>query len=104
MNLLPNQFFTELKSSEEAEYESKSAVKTQRILNGIEAQKAVCGILAETWNDILSRGKGKGLYSPKEVGILQIAAQIPNKIPTEKQAFVLLDILEKARIEAIYVR
>jgi hypothetical protein len=27
---------------------------------------------------------------------------MPDKIPTEKQAFVLLDTLEKAKLEAIY--
>lgn len=44
---------------------------------------------------------GKRLLSPKEIGILQIAGQVPNKIPTEKQSAILLDILAKARQEGI---
>ena len=41
--------------------------------------------------------------SPKEMGILKIAQQIPDKIPTEKQSVVLMDILEKARAEGLHV-
>lgn len=102
MGLLPDRFFAELISSDELEDEARSAVKTQKMLNGIEAQKAVFEIPAETWTYILVQGQEKGLYSPKEVGILQVATRMPEKIPTEKQSFVLLEILEKARLEAIY--
>ncbi len=102
INQLPEQFFEELISADDAKDEARSAVKTQKIQNGIEAQKAVFEIPAETWAYILTQGQEKRLYSPKEIGILQIAAQIPVKIPSEKQAFVLLDILEKAKMEAIY--
>lgn len=40
--------------------------------------------------------KIKSIITPKELGILAIAAQIPNKIPTEKQSIILLEIYEKA--------
>ena len=102
MNLLPASFFEELISADEAQDTAHSAVKTQKMRNGIEAQRAVFEIPAETWADILLRGQEKRLYSPKEIGILQVATQMPDKIPTEKQAFVLLEILEKAKLEAIY--
>jgi hypothetical protein len=101
-SVLPARFFAELISADEVVDEARSAVKTQKMQNGIEAQKAVFEIPAETWADILSQGQEKRLYSPKELGILQIACQIPTKIPSEKQAFVLLEILEKAKLEAIY--
>ena len=101
-NLLSGLFFDELISGAELEDEARSAVKTQRMQNGIEAQKAVFEIPADTWAHILAQGQEKRLYSPKEVGILQIAAKIPDQIPTEKQSFVLLEILEKAKLEAIY--
>lgn len=102
VDLLPAGFFEELISADQLEDEAKSAVKTQRMQNGIEAQKAVFEISAETWANILAQGQEKQLYSPKEVGILQIACQMPTKIPNEKQAFVLLEILNKAKLEAIY--
>lgn len=102
MDLLPTRFFAELISADEVEDEVRSAVRTQKMQNGIEAQKAVFEIPAETWAHILAQGQERGLYSLKEVGVLQVAARIPEKIPTEKQSFVLLEILEKAKLEAIY--
>lgn len=102
VDLLPARFFAELISADEVEDEARSAVRTQKMQNGIEAQKAVFKIPAGTWAHILAQGQEKGFYSPKEVGILRIAAQMPEKMPSEKQAFVLLKILEKARQEAIY--
>lgn len=101
-NLLPADFFAELISADEVEDETRSAVKTQRMLNGIELQRAMVQIPAEEWAYILAQGQVKGLYSSKEVGILKVATRIPEKIPTEKQCFVLSEILEKAKKEAIY--
>jgi hypothetical protein len=102
MRTLPDLFFAELISVDEVEDEARSAVKTQKMQNGIEAQKAVLNIPADIWGEILSQGQRIRLYSPKEVDILRIASQIPAKIPSEKQSYVLLEILEKARQEAIY--
>lgn len=102
MRLLPTSFFAELVSTDDVEDEARSAVKTQKMQNGIEAQKAVFEIPAEKWAHILAQGQKKGLYSPKEVGVLQVATRMPDKIPTEKQSFVLLGILEKAKLEALY--
>ena len=60
-------------------------------------------IAASHWVSIQHALSAKRLLSPKEVGILKIAAQMPSKIPTEKQCAVLLDTLEKARGEGIPV-
>jgi hypothetical protein len=35
------------------------------------------------------------------MGILQIAAQMPTKIPTERQSAILIEILGKAQQEGI---
>ncbi len=40
----------------------------------------------------------KRLLTPKEVGIMQIAAQIPNKIPTDSQSGVLLEIMRRSLV------
>ena len=102
IRLLPEQFFNELIGREEAKEETTDAVKIQKIYNGIEAQKTVFEVPAYKWAEILAQGQKKQLYSPKELGVLRIAVQIPSKIPSEKQSFVLLEILEKAKLEAIY--
>lgn len=100
--LLPAKFFDELVSKDEESSELKSAAKIQKLDSGIEAQKKVINITAQRWAKILTEGQKKGLYSPKEIGILEIAAKIPLKIPSEKQSFLLLDILERAKTEGIY--
>lgn len=99
---LPPAFVAELISKNDVLDETDSATRTQKLVNGIEAQKQVLAIPVETWALILDEGRKKRIYSPKEIGILQVAAQIPSKIPSEKQCFVLLDVLEKAKLEAIY--
>lgn len=99
---LPEKFWKELVSVEQEMQEQKSAKKTQKIDDGIEAQKKVFEIASETWNQILVEGERKQVFSPKEISILNIAKKIPSKIPTEKQSSVLLEILEKAKLEGIY--
>jgi AIPR protein len=97
---LPGSFFLELISTEALEDESRSASKSQKMLNGIEAQTAVVGIPAETWAYIVEQGRDKKLFSPKDLEMLQLVAM--GKVPTEKQSFALLKILEKATLEGIY--
>lgn len=99
---LPEKFLEDLVTAEDEEDQQRSAVKSQRMLNGIEAQRAVLNISAETWLEILNEGKKRKLYSAKETGILEVACQMPSKIPSDRQALVLLEILEKARREAIF--
>lgn len=102
IGLLPKHFFDELIDEGYVKDDLRYAKKTQKINNGIEAQKAVYKISGENWAKILSRGLDKDLFSIMEIGILKVASQMPTKIPTEKQSFVLLEILEKAKLEAIY--
>jgi len=100
--ILPDKFFDELISEDDAKDNARSASKTQKVVNGIEAQQTVVDIDPATWSHILEEGQRKRLYTPKEVGILQVAVQMPSRLPSEKQCFVLLEILEKARAEAIW--
>ena len=98
---LPEAFWKSLVSFEEQKAEAKSARKTQKMDDGIEDQKAVLELGAETWSRILTEGPKRKLCTPKEIEILKIAAQIPKKFPNEKQCAVLIALLEKARLEGI---
>lgn len=100
-SLLPAQFLEKLVSKEEIEREKRAAAKAQKINNDIGAQTKVVNIPASKWAFILAEGQKKHLFSPKEIGILQIAVRIPQKIPSEKQSAVLLEVLRKARQEGI---
>ena len=99
--LLPETFLNSLIDKDDLADDEKSAVKLQKIDNGIEVQKKVVSIPSEKWRQILADGKKKNLFSPMEVGILQVASQIPAKIPSEKQSVILIKILEKATIEGL---
>lgn len=99
--LLPEDFWAGLASTEDHRHETKTARQTQKIDNGIELQKQVFEVPASHWSLILKEGINKRLFSPKELGILKIAEQMPTKIPSEKQSAVLVDILGKAQQEGI---
>lgn len=98
---LSKKFFSSLIEKEVVAEEVKSAIKVQKIDSGIEAQKKVLEIPAAKWRQITTEGIGKKIFSPKEIGILQVAAQIPDKIPSEKQSAILVEILKKAALEGI---
>jgi hypothetical protein len=99
--LLPEEFFEGLQSAEEAALEKQTAKKTQKIDDGIEAQRKVLGIKADDWARVYETLFSRKVLSTKEQDVLQIAMQMPAKIPTEKQCFVLIDTIEKARLEGI---
>ncbi|WP_421836924.1 AIPR family protein [Novosphingobium sp.] len=98
---LSDEFWDELVSADEAATEAKSAKKIQKIDNGIDAQRKVISIPASEWQKIQELLATRRLLTPKEQGILNIAVQMPSKIPTEKQCAVLLETIEKARAEGI---
>lgn len=99
--LLPEAFWTGLASAEDNRHEAKTARQTQKIDNGIEVQRQVFEVPPTQWLAILREGSSRRLLTPKEMGILQIAAQMPAKIPTERQSAVLIEILGKAQQEGI---
>lgn len=81
--------------------EEKQAKKTQHIDDGIDAQKRVFEVPAIKWTEIRKAGLERRFINEKEVGILRVAEQIPNKIPSEKQSEILVQVLEKARQEGV---
>ena len=101
--LLPDEFRDALLSFEDKAVEVRTARKTQKVDNGIEAQRRVLEIPAAHWSRIQSALSAKRLLSPKEIGVLNIAAQMPSKIPTELQCDVLLAIADKAHAEGITI-
>lgn len=98
---LTDEFWGSTVSTDESRSEVRSAKKVQKIDNGIEAQKQVLSIPATEWIRIHKSLLAKNVLTEKEIGILTIAAQIPQKIPTERQCGILLDTIEKAKKEGI---
>ena len=100
-SLLPAQFVEELVLKEQVMHEKKSALKVQKIDSGIELQKKVMEITGPEWHELMIKGKEKGILTSKELSVLQIAIQIPRKIPSEKQSRILIEILKKALREGV---
>mgnify|MGYP005846577659 FL=1 len=97
--LLPRQFYNRLVSLNDQSAIEQSARQMQKIDNGIEAQRKVFAVSTEEWARIQQSLRNQGLLTPKEDAILNVALRIPTKLPTEKQSLVLLDILDKARLD-----
>jgi hypothetical protein len=101
--LLSDEFVAELLSRDEHLIEKRSARITQKLDNGIEAQTKVLTIPAAKWKVVHDTLASKHLLTPKEIGVLKIAMQMPSKIPTDRQCLVLIDTISKARAEGIII-
>lgn len=97
------EFYDRLVPLDQQEAIVKTAKQTQRVDDGIEAQRKVLTVPASEWARIHQSLRERGLLTPKEDGVLRVAMQIPVKLPTEKQSVVLLDVIERARLEGLAV-
>ena len=99
--ILPTELEDELISIEEVGEQKKTARKTQKVDNGIEAQRQVIEISGAKWENLLNKAIDKRLLTDKEIGIMKVATKIPDKIPTEKQSIILFGILERLKGEGL---
>ena len=93
---IPPKVKEELISRTERKRKDSDARTVQKIDNGIQAQKYVIEKGGIFWNKILEWSQTKRIFSPKELSLLQSASQVPLKIPSEKQALLLVRIEHKA--------
>ena len=99
----PAEWLDELIDKTEINAQKHSAVKDQRALNGIEAQTRVFNAGGKFWREVLGWAQSRDLLSPKESGILQTAAAIPTKIPSELQSIKTVEILRRLHAEGCQV-
>ena len=95
----PKTLGVELLGSAERKELEQDATKDQRLLNGIEAQTIVYQAGPILWNDLKMWGVSSGLLSPTDVGVLDVAGSIPDKLPSEKQSVRAISILRRLRDE-----
>jgi hypothetical protein len=79
--------------------ERKSSKEEQKVLSGIERQALVFELGAGFWSRLSSWSQPRQLFTPDEMSILAVATAIPNKIPSEKQSWRLIDLKQKAEAE-----
>lgn len=91
----PAGFDDELVSTEDRRSAARSARREQRQLNGIEAQMAIVSAGGEFWKKTLKWGRDEGLLSPTEIGVLGVAAKVPQRLPSEKQSLRVMEAFTK---------
>ena len=79
----------------ERKLRQRGAVKEQRVLNGIEAQIRVVNTGPEYWRRLAAWGTERKLISEMERDILNVAARVPDLVPSEKQCAKALETLAK---------
>ena len=99
--LLPDSFEEELIDPTSQKQAAREARQTRKLDNTIEAQAQVVKIDGKVWAHIRKELLSRKLLTDKEQSILIVASKIPFKLPTGKQSIVLLDVLEKARLEGL---
>ncbi len=95
----PDDWQEALITGEDQKETKRSAVKDQRMLNGIEAQTAVVNAGKDFWASAKAWGAAKRLLTATEIGILDVAASVPVRIPSEKQSLRALESLRKLHAE-----
>lgn len=92
---LPRRIDALLLSAEEKRSAHKHALKDQHTLDGIQEQTAVVNAGGAFWAEVRDWGAKHQRLSPKDHGLLGVAAGIPNRLPTERQARALVQLLER---------
>jgi hypothetical protein len=95
----PKGWVDELLTAEEKKSIERDGVTDQRVLNGIEAQSAIVEAGAGTWRSLKRWAVEKRLLSQRELDILEVAASMPDKLPSDKQSLVIMKSLRKLREE-----
>lgn len=88
---------------EQSKEREKEGSRTQVIQDSIHAQTYVVEKGAAHWEQLREWNNSNRKLSPKEMGILNTACSIPRKIPSDKQATILVKAEERAKSEGFYI-
>lgn len=95
----PTSLSEELLSSGDRSDAKRAAVKDQQMLNGIEAQTMVVQAGPAIWGNLKEWGASRGLLSPEEIGIFDVATSLPSRVPTERQSVRILETFRRLKEE-----
>lgn len=97
----PAAWNNELMSADDQASLAKAAKKQQRMLNGIEAQKAVVEAGAAFWRDVKKWAVAKRQLGQRDLEIMDVACRMPQKLPSEKQCIVIIGAYNRLRDEGL---
>jgi hypothetical protein len=85
---------------EEANSYKREQRREREQISGVQAQAEVVSLGGEYWSKVLAFGRSINKLNPKEASILSVCAQLPARVPSEKQSLAALSIVD--RLEAFY--
>lgn len=86
-------------SKEELRNSTKDALKDQRISSTVDTLKKIIDIGVDNWNRIFIFAQEKRLGSPDMLNAVKIAMRLPEKIPTDRQAKLLIELFNLVESE-----
>ena len=95
----PKTLELDLVSAHERRDAKGTAVRDQRMLNGIQAQRIGGRNWTRPLGELKAWGLSSKLQSPTDMGILDIAGSMPSRVPSEKQSLRAIEILRRFREE-----
>jgi len=96
---IPAALDKELIEKSERRLRERDSADQQGMDNGIAAQSEVARLGGPYWLALLKWAIDNRQFGEKEIGILRVAAAIPRKLPSEKQALVLVQVRREAIAE-----
>jgi hypothetical protein len=97
INLSP-EFINELVDKTTSREEEKHAIKDQKVFNKTDAIVDVYKYGKENWKKLIEWDEKHHVLLPRDIDMINVA--ISGKIPSEKQSVLIMEILEKARINS----
>ncbi len=95
----PEEFNRALISPELANEKAREARADKAVENSVEAELEVHRLGSSFWVKARNWARERGLLSPRENGVLEICAAIPNKMPSARQCSLALNALKKLQDE-----
>jgi hypothetical protein len=95
----PDELLSTLLTADEQRSSARSAIKDQRVLNGIEAQGVVVRVGGEFWRSVHTWAVANRVLSVRELEALAAAARLPRVLPNEKQCLLVVGALAKVRAD-----
>lgn len=96
MNYSPS-FLEMLVEPEKARSEDEDIKDDAELTKSVEIQTEVFELGAKFWQEARDWGRARRMLSQIEYGILDTCAKIPNRLPTERQSAVAIEVLSKLR-------
>lgn len=95
----PEDYDRVLISSDIADEQERQVLAEKAVESSVEAQLEVHRLGSAFWMEARNWARERGLLSPRENGILETCAAIPNKMPSDKQCTLAITALRKLQNE-----